>query len=40
VELVVNNLIVGLEEGFSDTELKECLSSLPPELDDLYARIF
>jgi NACHT domain len=40
VELVVNNLIVGLEEGFSDTELKECLDSLPPELEDLYARIF
>ncbi|KAH6678321.1 hypothetical protein B0J14DRAFT_582438 [Halenospora varia] len=40
VEIVVNNLIVGLEEGFSDTELKECLDSLPPELEDLYARIF
>jgi hypothetical protein len=40
VELVVNNLIVGIEEGFSDTELKECLDSLPPELEDLYARIF
>lgn len=40
VELVVNNLIVGLEEGFSDIELRECLDSLPPELEDLYARIF
>ncbi|KAH8659274.1 hypothetical protein BGZ60DRAFT_544318 [Tricladium varicosporioides] len=40
VELVVNNLIVGLEEGFSDTELKDCLDSLPPELENLYARIF
>ncbi|CZR62148.1 uncharacterized protein PAC_12045 [Phialocephala subalpina] len=40
VELVVNNLIVGMEEGSSDIELRECLDSLPPELEDLYARIF
>jgi len=40
VELVVNNLIVGIEEGFTNIELKECLNSLPPELEDLYARIF
>jgi hypothetical protein len=39
VELVVENLTLGLEEGFSDFELKECLDSLPLELEDLYARI-
>jgi hypothetical protein len=40
VKLVVHNLIVGIEEGCSDTELKDCLDSLPPELEALYARIF
>ncbi|KAN0102725.1 hypothetical protein V8E51_011038 [Hyaloscypha variabilis] len=40
VELVVNNLTVGIEEGFTDTELRDCLDSLPPELEALYARIF
>ena len=39
VELVVNNLIVGIEEGSSDAELKDCLDSLPPELEALYAHI-
>jgi hypothetical protein len=40
VQLVVNNLILGIEEGCNDTELKDCLDSLPPELESLYARIF
>jgi hypothetical protein len=40
VKLVVDNLIVGIEEGCTDTELKDCLDSLPPELEALYSRIF
>jgi hypothetical protein len=39
VELVVDNLIIGLEEGDTREELMERLESLPSDLEHLYARI-
>jgi hypothetical protein len=39
VKLVVEEIIIGLEDGDTDQELQERLDSLPPELEDLYQRI-
>jgi len=39
VELVVNNLIIGLEEGDTDNELEARLELLPSGLENLYRRI-
>lgn len=36
VELVVNNLIIDLEEGSTDLELRESLDLLPLRLEELY----
>jgi hypothetical protein len=38
-KLVVEEIIIGLEDGDTDQELQERLDSLPPELEDLYQRI-
>jgi hypothetical protein len=34
VKLVVEEIIIGLEDGDTDQELQERLDSLPPELED------
>ncbi|RDL31471.1 uncharacterized protein BP5553_09680 [Venustampulla echinocandica] len=39
VQIVVDNLIIGLEEGDTREELMERLESLPSDLEKLYARI-
>jgi len=39
VALVVDELIIGLEEGDDEFELQKRLDALPPDLEDLYARI-
>ena len=39
VKVVVNNLIIGMEEGSTNQELIKTLDSLPDELEDLYCSI-
>ena len=39
VKIVVDELIIGLEEGDYPSELQRRLESLPPDLEDLYSRI-
>jgi len=39
VKLVVQEIVIGLEDGDTDRELQERLDHLPPELEDLYQRI-
>jgi len=39
VEVIINNLIIGVEEGDTMAELEAHLDSLPPSIEALYGRI-